>query len=198
MTPAMIERARANARLPVQGQLRTNVAFHLAHIDQLPLPDDSVDCLVSNCVINLAPDKNAVFREMYRVLRPGGRVAVSDIALKKPLPEELAQSVQAFVGCIAGALFLSEYDQGLRTAGFHSVSILDTGKDLNAYSLVESQAGCCTPAMSSEASLPLVDPCCSPATPTDVTVHDGLADLLRRYNVNDYAASVSVYALKPR
>src|SRR5947207_1267100 len=86
MTPEMIERARANARQPVQGRVLTNVEFHLATIDRLPLADDGVDCLVSNCVINLAPDKAAVFREMRRVLRPGGRVALSDIALKKPLP----------------------------------------------------------------------------------------------------------------
>src|SRR5438309_1128120 len=83
MTPEMIERARRNAAK----QGLTNVEFHLATIDQLPLPGASVDCIVSNCVINLAPDKRAVFAEMFRVLKPGGRVAVSDIALKKPLPD---------------------------------------------------------------------------------------------------------------
>src|SRR5947209_14267612 len=114
MTPAMIARARANAHQPVQGRVLDNVEFHLATIDRLPLADDSVDCLVSNCVINLAPDKPAVFREMFRVLRPGGRVALSDIALKKPLPEELARDVGAYVGCVAGALPVEEYERGLR------------------------------------------------------------------------------------
>src|SRR5437870_6486211 len=89
MTPTMIERAKRNAAR----QGLANVAFHLATIDRLPLADGSVDCLISNCVINLAPDKRAVFREMYRVLKPGGRVAVSDIALKQPLPPDLAQDV---------------------------------------------------------------------------------------------------------
>src|SRR6185437_6182625 len=89
MTPEMLERARRNARL----QRLDNTEFHLATLDKLPLPDTSVDCLISNCVINLAPDKRAVFREMFRVLKAGGRVAVSDIALKRPLPEELARDI---------------------------------------------------------------------------------------------------------
>src|SRR6516165_3784648 len=92
MTPEMIERARRNAERMGLG----NVEFHLATIDRLPLADNSVDCVVSNCVINLAPDKAAVFREIHRVLKPGGRVAVSDIALKRPLPDELARDVLAY------------------------------------------------------------------------------------------------------
>src|SRR5215207_6529525 len=85
MTPEMIDRARANAAK----QGFANVEFHLSTIDNIPLPDDSADVVISNCVINLAPDKAAVLREAYRVLKPGGRVAVSDIALKKPLPPEV-------------------------------------------------------------------------------------------------------------
>jgi SAM-dependent methyltransferase len=192
MTPAMIERARANARQPVQGQVLTNVEFHLATIDRLPLAEGSVDCLVSNCVINLAPDKPAVFREMYRVLRLGGRVALSDIALKKPLPVELAHDIEAYIGCIAGALLLEDYQRDLTEAGFHGVQILDARKDLNAYALVETQAACCSPSMS--ATLPMAEDCCSPADGS--TVHQGLAELLRKYDVNDYAASVYVYAMK--
>src|SRR4029079_3026926 len=99
MTPEMLELARRNA-----GKAGgTNVEDHHATSDKLPLPDGSVDCVISNCVINLAPDKRAVFREVARVLKPGGRLAVSDIALKKPLPNEIGQDLMAYVGCIAGA-----------------------------------------------------------------------------------------------
>src|SRR5207249_947673 len=134
----------------------------------------------SNCVINLALDKGAVFHEMFRVLRPGGRVALSDIALKKPLPDDLARDVQAYVGCIAGALLLEDYERGLRAAGFESVSVLDSGKDLNAYALIEDQAGCCSPAMS-PGSLPVVQEWCSP-TSEPSAIHQGLSEVLRRYS----------------
>jgi ubiquinone/menaquinone biosynthesis C-methylase UbiE len=188
MTPDMIERARRNAAK----QAVSNVQFHLATIDHLPLSDASVDCLISNCVINLAPDKRAVFREMYRVLKPGGRVAVSDIALKKPLPDELARDVMAYVGCIAGAILVTKYEQWLREAGFRSVQVVDTSKDLNAYAKVENQSGCCSqPAI--PATLPMAGCCGGDDTPE---LHNGLAELLEKYDVNEYAASVQVYALK--
>jgi arsenite methyltransferase len=100
MTPDMIERAKAGAAQTGA----TNVEFHMAQIDQLPLPDASLDCIISNCVINLVPDKSQAFREILRVLKPGGRMVVSDIALKQPLPAEVLQDVQAYVGCISGAI----------------------------------------------------------------------------------------------
>jgi SAM-dependent methyltransferase len=192
MTPEMIERAKRNA----SGQGVTNVAFHLATIDRLPLEDASADCVISNCVINLAPDKKAVFREMFRVLKPGGRVAVSDLALKKPLPPEVGQSLMAYIGCIAGAISVEDYRRGLGEAGFVAVQIMNTGKDLNAYAQVENQTGGCSPAMASSTGLPVGSTCCGPAGEAGATVHAGLAELLRKYNVNDYAASVQVYALK--
>jgi SAM-dependent methyltransferase len=195
MTPEMIERARANASKLINGKVPDNVEFHLAAIDRLPLPDGSVDCLISNCVINLAPDKPAVFREMYRVLKPGGRVAVSDIVLKKPLPRELADNVAAYVGCIAGALTIEEYERLLRAAGFDAVRVVDSGKDLNAYAKLDSQSGCCSPAMGSPPGLPVVESCCS-AAPDEPDVHQGLANLLAKYDVNEYAASAYVYAYK--
>lgn len=201
MTPAMIERARKNAARPVQGQMLRNVVFHLATIDHLPLSNGSVDCLMSNCVINLAPDKPAVFREMYRVLKPGGRVAVSDIALKKPLPAEISQSLMAYIGCIAGAVRIDDYERGLKEAGFDAVQIVDTGKDLNAYAQVDNQTGCCAPAMTSSGGLPLVEACrgsTDAAADQSSALHQGLAELFSRYNVNDYAASVQVYAMKAR
>jgi arsenite methyltransferase len=104
MTPAMIERARANSKAGGY----TNVEFYQSTIDRIPLPDASVDCVISNCVLNLAPDKPAVFREISRVLRPGGRLAVSDIALKGELPEAIAKSMAAYVACIAGAIRIDE------------------------------------------------------------------------------------------
>src|SRR6516165_5337824 len=132
MTPEMLERARANAAK----QGATNAEFHQATIDKLPLADASVDCIISNCVVNLAPDKPAVFREMARVLKPGGRVAVSDIALKKELPPEIGGNLLAYIGCVAGAISFQEYETGLLAAGFASVTLVDTGKDLNAYTQV--------------------------------------------------------------
>ena len=199
MTPEMIERARRNAAKAGA----SNVEFHLSTIDRLPLPDASADCIVSNCVINLAPDKPAVFREMFRVLKPGGRVAVSDIALKRPLPAGLAESVAAYVGCIAGAIPVGEYEAGLKAAGFAAVQIVDTGADLNAYAKVDGQAGCCSPAMEpapppAAAALPLAGGCCAPAPAASKSVvHAELAEMLRDTDVNAYAASVRVYAVKP-
>ena len=193
MTPEMVERARANA----ERQGFRNVEFYLSTIDRLPLPDSTVDCVISNCVINLAPDKGAVFREIFRVLKPGGRVAVSDIALKKELPPAVAADVLAYVGCIAGAVPAGDYVAGLKAAGFAAVEVIDTRKDLNAYARVEGQAGCCGPAMEPPAPAGSAA-CCTPnAAPGGTTVHGGLAELLRTYDINEYAASVQVYAAKP-
>jgi SAM-dependent methyltransferase len=191
MTPEMIERARQNTLKQPHG----NVEFHLATIDRLPLPADSVDCVISNCVLNLVPDKPAAFREIFRVLKPGGRLAVSDIALKKPLPDELTHSVMAYIGCIAGAILMREYEQGLREAGFASVQVVDTHKDLNAYAQVESQSACCSPAMKADGGLPII-PACADEPSSDF--HKDLAAILDRYDVNDYAASVQAYAVKSR
>jgi SAM-dependent methyltransferase len=197
MTPEMLDLARRNAARGKNGKPLANVEFHQATIDRLPLPENSADCVISNCVINLAPDKQAVFREIVRVLKPGGRLAVSDIALKKPLPPEIGNDLMAYVGCIAGAIPIEEYRRQLLEAGFAQVDILDTGSDLNAYAKVENQAGCCSPAMG--AALPVVSAssCCSATPSNDAALHQRMADLLRRYNVNDFAASVRVYAVKP-
>lgn len=192
MTPEMIERARRNASRPINGVVPTNVEFHLARIDQLPLLDSSVDCIISNCVINLAPDKPAVFREMIRVLKLGGRLAISDIALKKPLPDELLRNIAAYVGCISGALLLADYERQLRDAGFGAVQVIDTGKDLNAYAKLDNQSACCSPAMSS--SLPISAGCCGDGGSSQI--HDDLAHLLSTYDINEFAASVQVYGIK--
>jgi arsenite methyltransferase len=226
MTPEMIELARRNAE-KLEGGAPSNVEFVRATIDALPLEDASVDCVISNCVINLAPDKRAVFREIARVLKPGGRLAVSDIALRQALPDEIGRDALASVGCVAGAIPVEEYRRGLIEAGFKDVAVMDSGADLNAYAQVEGQSGCCSPAMNEEAaaaesskSLPLaasgsccapsaaggasepalaITTCCAPAAgPSDEAgPHESLSELLSRYNVNDYAASVKVFAVKP-
>lgn len=212
MTPEMIELARRNAAKGNDGRGYDNVEFHLATIDRLPLADNSVDCVISNCVINLAPDKPAVFREIARVLKPGGRLAVSDIALKKPLPAELGSDIMAYVGCIAGAIPIEDYKNDLFAAGFSGVEVIDSKADLNAYAKVENQSGCCSPAMTpaegKKRSLPMLESsccapapaaeesCCTPKAETDGELHARLLELLNRYNVNDYAASVKVFAVK--
>jgi SAM-dependent methyltransferase len=194
MTPEMLALARQNAARGNNGQGHLNVEFYQATIDKLPLPDASVDCVISNCVINLAPDKPGVFREIVRVLKPGGRLAVSDIALKKPLPTEISQDMLAYVGCIAGAVLIEEYSRQLAEAGFAAVQIIDTGADLNSYAKVENQGGCCSPASS---SLPRTETGCCSTSASEDSLHRRLADLLGRYNVNEYAASIRVLAVKP-
>jgi len=187
MTPAMIERARANAAAGGY----TNVGFHQSTIDRIPIPDGSVDCIISNCVLNLVPDKAAVFREMARVLKPGGRVAVSDIALKQELPEAVSRSMAAYVGCIAGAIRIADYRDGLLAAGFEHVEIVDSGADLNAYTKVENQSGYCSPVSDAGAS------CCTPESAVSAPFHEELTTLLSQYDINAAAASVKVYAIKP-
>ena len=100
--------------------------------------------MISNCVINLAPDKQAVFREIARVLKPGGRLAVSDIALKNELPAEVSSDLLAYVGCVAGAILIDDYKQGLLEAGFAHAEIVDTKRDLNIYDKIDKQQAVCT------------------------------------------------------
>ena len=200
MTPQMIELARKNAAKSTL----TNVEFHLSTIDKLPLPDASVDVVISNCVINLAPNKAAVFLEIARVLKPGGRVAISDIALRKPLPNAIKHSVQALVGCVSGAMLIEDYRAALTEAGLSDVAIIDAKSDLNAYSKIEGQS-CCAPAVeTAPAAEPAATSCCGPSCcgsaaeiATKPSVHDALREFLATHNVNDWAASVKVYALKP-
>jgi arsenite methyltransferase len=199
MTQEMIELTRRNAVKAGGGTAPPNVEFYLSTIDDLPVADKAVDCIISNCVINLAADKHRVFREMARVLKPGGRLAISDIALKKPLPPEIGRDILSYVGCVAGAIPIEEYRQGLLDAGFSAVEIVDTRADLNAYARIEGQSGCCTPRVGNQSA------CCATAAAGDLPVvsepapefHNRLADLLRCYDVNDFAASVKVFAVKP-
>ncbi len=123
MTPEMLATARKNAIAYRQQSKLDNVEFRLGEIEHLPVADNSVDVVISNCVINLSPDKPQVWREIARVLKPGGRVAVSDLALVRPLPAAVQQMVEALVGCIAGAVLASDTDRLLREAGLTDVQL---------------------------------------------------------------------------
>lgn len=127
MTPEMVTKARDNAR-----RVDTvNVEFRLGEIEHLPVPDASVDVIISNCVINLAPDKRAVFREALRVLKPGGRIAISDVVATKTIPAELAESVEALTGCLAGAAQVDDMRAFLAEVGFEGV-VVDPRPDSQA------------------------------------------------------------------
>jgi arsenite methyltransferase len=135
MTPEMIEKARANAaRIGA-----ANVEFRPGQIENIPLADGEADVVISNCVINLSPDKPAVFREMFRVLRPGGRVAVSDIVTRGPMSPLVAKSLESWAGCVAGALDVEEYRRGLVAAGFTDVTVTST--DATPFSGTAQRAG---------------------------------------------------------
>jgi len=123
MTDDMLAKARANA----EGAGHRNVEFRKGFIEALPVDDASVDVIISNCVINLSPDKPAVFREVARVLRPGGRMIVSDVVLDAPLPAAIAEDVNALVGCVAGAALRADYLGAVRAAGLIDVEVLKDG-----------------------------------------------------------------------
>jgi SAM-dependent methyltransferase len=120
MTPEMIDKAREN----VKKTGLENVEFRLGEIEHLPVSDGSVDVITSNCVINLSPDKKAVFSDAFRVLKPGGKIMISDIVLLKELPEAVLQSAQAYVGCISGAMLKDDYLDIVKEVGFEDIEIL--------------------------------------------------------------------------
>jgi arsenite methyltransferase len=138
MTPEMVEKARENAE---KGNY-TNVEFKLGEIEDLPVADESVDIIISNCVINLSPDKPKVFKEAFRVLKPWGRLMVSDIVLLKQLPNFIKESIDAYVSCVSGALLKEDYIAAIKNAGFQEIEIIDEtsfpADYLNLDPLVES------------------------------------------------------------
>ena len=119
MTPEMVAKARENARKAGYD----NVEFRLGEIEHLPIADDTADVIISNCVINLSPDKQAVYREAFRVLKPGGRLAVSDVVATAELPDEWLADMQMLSACISGAAKVDEVEEMLRTAGFVDIDI---------------------------------------------------------------------------
>lgn len=120
MTLEMVLKARENAK---KGNYE-NVEFKLGEIEDIPVADDSVDIVISNCVINLSPDKGKVFKEAFRVLKPGGRLMISDIVLLKELPDFIKESIEAYVGCVSGAMMKEEYIEAIEAAGFQEIKIL--------------------------------------------------------------------------
>jgi arsenite methyltransferase len=121
MTPEMVKRANEN----VHKNNYKNVEFRLGDIETLPVDDDSIDVVMSNCVINLSPDKGKVFKEAFRALKPGGRLTISDIVLLEELPKFIKESIDAYVGCVSGALVKSEYLEKIEAAGFRDVRVMD-------------------------------------------------------------------------
>jgi arsenite methyltransferase len=124
MTHEMLEKARRNAE---KGKY-ANVEFRLGEIENLPVADNQVDAVISNCVINLVPDKKRAFKEAFRVLKPGGRLMVSDIVLLKKLPESVRKSVAAYTACVSGALLKDDYIKAVKSAGFTQVAVVDESR----------------------------------------------------------------------
>lgn len=168
MTPQMLGKARANLAAYRERTGLDNVEFRLGEIEHLPLADDSVDVVISNCVINLSPDKPQVWREIHRVLKPGGRVAASDIALHQPLPEAVKQQVEALVGCVAGAVLVDEYQAMMSGAGFSDVQLTPRPEYMRALAEVN-----------------------------DPMYQQIAANLPEGASLGDYATSLDVQAVKP-
>jgi arsenite methyltransferase len=164
-----------------------NVSFIKSRITSIALPDASADVVISNCVINLVPyaEKHLVFKEMHRLLRPGGRVAVSDILTKKALSDEMKSNVALYVGCIAGASSEGEYAGWLSEAGFKDVVIVDTGSDLNVYTK-GVEGGCCAEADEGR-EVERSYPCCSGGEFGDGDVSQVMKRELRGIDLNKWA-----------
>jgi ubiquinone/menaquinone biosynthesis C-methylase UbiE len=167
MTPEMVEKARANAR---KGNY-LNVEFRLGEIEQLPVENNSVDVIISNCVINLSPEKQKVFQESFRVLKPGGRLMVSDLVLVKDLPDAIKGSIEAYVGCLSGAVKKEDYLAYIKKAGFQEINIVGESH----YPIA---------AMANDAT--------AKAVIKDLSIED--ADLA---DIEDAVVSVKIHAVKP-
>ncbi|KAM5429513.1 putative arsenite methyltransferase [Microsporum canis] len=184
MNKDMLERANKNK----EDAKADNVSFVDSQITAINLPDLVADCIISNCVVNLVPesDKQLVFNEMFRLLKPGGRVAISDILAKKPLPSKIRESVALYVGCIAGASQVGDYEKYLRKAGFNEILIVDAKSDLNVYTTAkevgQNNGGCGTQSKPG---------CCSGGIPSRELESD-----VKDVDFNEWAGSFKIYAIK--
>jgi len=198
MTPSMVELAKANA---IKSNLE-NVEFRLGEIDALPIEDSSVDCVISNCVINLTTDKQKVFDQVFRVLKPGGRLAISDICLKKDIPSSIREKIGAYVSCASGVVRVDQYREMMEKAGFEDIVIVDSKADLKSYVLMggNSNKSCGSCMVSS--IIEKVASWCGygkeqpPSSGCGYTFSPGALDLLIQYDVNEYAGSFKIYAVK--
>jgi SAM-dependent methyltransferase len=148
MTDEMLALAESNRRKAGAN----NVEFLKGHIEQVPLPDDTVDVVISNCVINLSADKDRVLREAFRVLKPGGRLAVSDVVVRGEIPDEVRRSMELWVGCVAGALAEHDYRRKLEAAGFTDIDVETT----RVYELEDARAFLATSGLDVDALAPFV------------------------------------------
>ncbi|MCJ1429137.1 hypothetical protein MMC29_007050, partial [Sticta canariensis] len=182
MTEKMINLARKNA-LKANA---TNVAFIHSRIDSLPMDDYSADCVISNCVLNLVPEaeKGSVFEAMYRVLKPGGRIAISDFLAYKPLPQQMKDDPALQVGCVSGAVTIPGMQELLRGAGFADALLIDSKKDLNLYKETETSTSV-TPCCSGETSCGPMRVAPSGRKPLD-------------YDLNEWIGAFQIYALKAK
>ncbi|CAE6434339.1 unnamed protein product [Rhizoctonia solani] len=180
----MSEDMLAVAKKNVQARNLTNVELIHSSIDTLPLPSNTVDCVISNCVLNLVPgdEKQATLRETYRILKSGGRLAISDIVEKKPMPEDVKRDAISYVGCVAGAINATIYRQFLAEVGFQDILILDTNADLSVYQPPASNS-------SKTGSSSCCSSTCGPAK--------GGINVALKYDINEFVGSFTIYALKP-
>ncbi|KFY31389.1 hypothetical protein V493_01159 [Pseudogymnoascus sp. VKM F-4281 (FW-2241)] len=212
----MIEKANTN-KIKINAE---NIEFVQGAITSIPLPDNTADSIISNCVINLVPaaEKQLAFNEMYRLLRPGGRISISDILARKELTEDIKKNIALYVGCISGASQVSEYEAYLKKAGFWDPLIVDTKNDLNVYLTAgedgtsccgtgaEKVSSCCNAEMQARCCKPeQKESCCQPGSSTcgcqDKTSMASearkLAASLGIMDFNEWAGSFQVYAVKP-
>ncbi|KAJ5076802.1 arsenite methyltransferase [Anaeramoeba ignava] len=180
MSEEMIERGKK----AIEEKKVTNVHFLKGRIETIPLENESIDCVISNCVLNLVPIKSRAFAEIYRVLKKGGRLVASDIALKKELPEDLREDAAAYVGCIAGAIPVEKYKSLLEKAGFVEVNLQDTVRNLNVHkdrAHKTSCGGCC---------------CKKKDEQKDEEKEKKSFEKIEQYDLNDFASSFKVFAKK--